>query len=112
MPEPDWQRMTATLAVLAGLALLALTAWTLRNRRQADPALALWDKLSRRLGRRGLARLPAEGPQDYALRVAAALPSASTEMAAIAALYGRLRYGAAPPEMLDELRRRVACFRP
>lgn len=112
MPQPDWPRMTATLAVLAGLALLALTAWTLRNRRRPDPALALWEKLSRRMARRGLARRPAEGPQDYARRVGIALPATAADMAAIAALYGRLRYGAGAPEMLDELRHRVASFRP
>lgn len=116
MPQPDWQHMTATLAVLAGLALLALTAWTLRNRRRPDPALAQWDKLSRRLARRGLARRPAEGPQDYALRVGTALPAAQSDMAVIATLYGRLRYGRVAPELLDELldelRRRVASFRP
>ena len=112
MPQPDWQSMTATLAVLSGFALLALTAWTLRQRRRRDPALALWDKLSKRLARRGLARQPAEGPLDYARRVAAALPPLADDMHAIADLYARLRYGPDTPALLDELRRRMASFRP
>ncbi len=112
MPQPDWQRMTAALAVLCGLALLALTAWTLRQRQRRDPALALWQKLSRRLGRRGLARRPAEGPLAYAQRVAAALPQAATDMHAIATLYARLRYGAGAPALLHELRHRMASFHP
>ncbi|MBI4998255.1 MAG: DUF3488 domain-containing transglutaminase family protein [Rhodocyclales bacterium] len=112
MPQPDWQSMTAALATLSGLALLALTAWTLRQRRRRDPALALWEKLSRRLARRGLARRPAEGPRDYAQRVAAALPQAGDDMRAIADLYASLRYGPGAPPLLDELRRRMASFRP
>ncbi|MBI5784113.1 MAG: DUF3488 domain-containing transglutaminase family protein [Rhodocyclales bacterium] len=112
MPQPDWRSMTATLAVLSGVALLALTAWTLRRRRRRDPALALWDKLSKRLGRRGLARRPAEGPLDYAQRVSTALPQLADDMQAIARLYARLRYGPGTPTRLDELRRHVASFRP
>jgi transglutaminase-like putative cysteine protease len=112
MPEPDWQSMTSALAVLSGVALLALTALTLRHRPRRDPALALWERLSRRLDRRGLARRPAEGPSDYAERVVAALPRVAGEMHAITNLYARLRYGAGSPAMLDELRRRVASFRP
>jgi len=112
MPEPDWRSMTATLAVLSGLALLALTAWTLRHRQRRDPALALWERLSRRLARRGLARRPAEGPLDYAQRVAAALPAAADDVRVIATLYARLRYGAGAPGLLDELKRRMASFKP
>lgn len=112
MREPDWRSMSATLAVLAGAALLLLTAWTLRQRRRRDPALALWEKLSKRLARRGLARRPAEGPQDYARRVAAALPAAADEIGAIATLYARLRYGRPTPATLDELKRRMASFHP
>ncbi len=115
MPEPDWRSMTATLAVLSGLALLALTAWTLRQRRRRDPVLAAWERFSQRMGRRGLARRPAEGPQDYAHRIAAALPQAAADMHAIANLYARLRYGPTATRSdtgLDELRRRMASFAP
>jgi transglutaminase-like putative cysteine protease len=112
MGNPDWQSMTATLTLLSGLAMLGLTAWTLRRRRRQDPAAALWARLSGRLARRGLARRPWEGPRDYADRVAAALPAQAEEIRSIAAAYARLRYGLATPALLDELRRRVACFRP
>lgn len=116
MSQPDWRNMTSALAVLCGVALLALTAWTLRHRQRRDPALALWDKLSRRLGRQGLARRPDEGPLDFAQRVATALPHAGADIHAIANLYAGLRYGAGTPAMfdagMDELRRRMASFRP
>ena len=112
MVQPDWQRMTAALAALSGLALLVLTAWTLRQRRRRDPALAQWEKVSRRLAHLGLARRATEGPLDYAHRIAAALPQAGDDIQAIADLYARLRYDPKTSTTLDELRRRVASFRP
>ncbi|HZV55303.1 MAG TPA: DUF3488 and transglutaminase-like domain-containing protein [Rhodocyclaceae bacterium] len=115
MPQPDWRAMTAVLAVLCGIALLTLTAWTLRNRRRPDPAVAQWQELSRRLGRRGLARRPTEGPFDYGERIAAALPDIATEMRAITTLFCQLRYGKEGENrsrLIVELRRRVASFRP
>jgi transglutaminase-like putative cysteine protease len=112
MPAPDWQSMTAALTALCGLAMLGLTAWTLRQRLRLDPAAALWARLSRRLARRGLGRQPWEGPRDYAERIALALPGSATEIRAIADTYSQLRYGSASPTRLAELRRRVASFRP
>lgn len=115
MPDPDWRAMAATLATLCGIALLVLTAWTLRHRKRPDPTVADWERLSRRLGRRGLARRPAEGPRAWAERVAGALPEAGAEMRSLATLFGELRYGKSgenTPQRVAELRRRVASFRP
>lgn len=112
MVSPDWRSMTATLAVLCGLVLLALTGWLLWQRPRLDPAERLWRKLSHRLGKRGLARRPWEGPQDYARRVAAAQPAIAAEIDRIAMLYAGLRYGSLQPPQLDELRRRIAAFPP
>ena len=115
MPSPDWRAMTAALAALCGVTLLVLTAWTLRQRRRADPPARLWEKLSRRLARRGFGRHPDEGPLDYAERVGRALPAAAADMRDMAALYARLRYaapGADRADALGQLRRRVASFRP
>jgi hypothetical protein len=115
MPQPDWRRMTAALAILGGIALLALVAWTLRRRQARDPVLVVWDSLSRRLSRRGLARRASEGPIDYAERVAAALPAAAGEIRAIATEFAALRYAddtADRRNSFDRLRRRVASFHP
>ena len=112
MPSPDWQSMGAALAVLSGLAMLALTAWNLRARRQLDPAGRLWRRVDRRLARRGLARRPQEGPLDYADRVGRAVPNLAAAIHDIADRYARLRYGRASARDLTELRRLVACFRP
>jgi transglutaminase-like putative cysteine protease len=115
MAEPDWRAMTAWLAALSGGAMLALAAWTLRQRRRRDPAVALWAKLSKRLARRDLACGAAEGPRAYAERVAAALPAAGADVHAMADLYIALRYqrhNPHAPRLIDELRRRVESFQP
>jgi len=112
MTAPTWQNMGAALAMLSGLTLLALTAWSLRARRRLDPAARLWARVGRRLARRGLPRQPQEGPLDYADRVAQALPGVADGMQAIALVYARARYGRASGEDVTELRRLVACFRP
>lgn len=112
MTVPDWRSMTATLAVLCGLMLLALAGWMLHRRPRLDPAQRQWRKLSRRLARRGLARHTWEGPRDYARRVAAARPETAADIEAIAALYAGLRYDVPSPLTLNELRRRVAAFKP
>jgi transglutaminase-like putative cysteine protease len=112
MPAPDWRSMTLALTILCGLMLLGLTGWLLWRRPRLDPAERQWRRLSRRLGRRGLARHSWEGPQDYARRIARALPAITEEIDRIAALYAGLRYGSLPPVALRELRRRVASLRP
>lgn len=112
MAAPDWRGMTATLAVLCGLMLLTLAGVLLYRRPRRDPVERQWHKLSRRLARRGLARHAWEGPQEYATRVATALPAAAPEIQAIAALYAELRYGTPSTTLLATLRRRVSDFKP
>ncbi|MBS3936791.1 MAG: DUF4129 domain-containing protein, partial [Sulfuritalea sp.] len=112
MASPDWRQMTAWLAGLTGLALLALAAGLLWRRPRPDPAQRQWLRLTRRLEKRGLPRRPWEGPQDYANRVAKELPAAADDIRAIAALYAGLRYGNASPNSIAMLRRRVAAFGP
>jgi hypothetical protein len=104
--------MSATLAVLAGVVLLGLTAWALRQRRRIDAAQRAWLALARRLERHGLPRQPWEAPLAYADRVAARFPESATEIRAISALYGRVRYGRLDPMLLDELKNRAARFQP
>lgn len=115
----DWQQMTALFTGLCGLLLLGFTAWALRQRQRVDPALALWNRLSEKLGKIGLARQSWEGPLDYARRIADALPSGSATIAGeirdIAALYVHLRYAARTTQtaaqtvrLLDEMKRRIA----
>jgi len=93
MKSPDWQSMTAAMAALTGLLMLALTGWALRRYSRSDPVQRAWSKLSRKLGRAGLSRRPAEGPLAYADRVKAARPHLADDVSAIARMYATLRYG-------------------
>jgi hypothetical protein len=78
--------------------------------------LRAWNRLSKILARRGLAREPWEGPQAYAERIAAALPversAYAAEVAAIADMYAQLRYAAISPaqaaQLLQQMKMRIA----
>jgi hypothetical protein len=66
-----------------------------------------------KLGRKGLARRPDEGPLDYTARVAAALPARAAAVQAISDLYAELRYGRqATRENIERLKREVGAFKP
>lgn len=111
--EPDWRSMTAALAVLCGILLLGLTAMTLYHRRRIDPALAAWHRFATRLATRGIEWQPWEGPRAFAGRASSLLPAHAGAIGEIAELYVRLRYERTHRTAdLDQLRRRVAEFRP
>lgn len=93
MRAPDWKAMTALMAALCGLLLLALTAWALHRHVRVDPTVRAWNRLSRKLAPIGLARQSWEGPADYVRRVASVRPELGRSMEAIASLYIGLRYG-------------------
>lgn len=111
--EPDWRSMTAVLSVLSGIVLLVLTAWILRNRLRADPALVAWRRFTARLGKHGVVWQAWEGPLHFAERAATLVPRHAREIGEIARLYAALRYGANPqPDQLLRLKSRIASFRP
>jgi transglutaminase-like putative cysteine protease len=113
MKAPDWQRMTTVLTMSSGLLMLLLTGWVLIQRQGVDPLQKEWARFSRKLQRRGLQRLPWEGPRDYAKRVAARWPEQRDDVHTIAAIYAALRYGApVTDDTLPELRRRITTFSP
>ena len=88
--------------------MLLLFAWMLRRLVRPDPVQSAWRQFCRKLGARGVARAPHEGPRDYAERAARNLPSAGEAIRGIAALYITLRYGhSAPSESVVQLRRMV-----
>ncbi len=93
MREPNWQTMTAIMAMLCGILLLLLTAWVLYKHVSVDPTLRAWNRLSHKLAVIGLGRRDWEGPEDYASRVASARPDLDSDISAISALYIGLRYG-------------------
>lgn len=110
---PDWQKMTALLALLCGIVLLGLTLWVLYQRQPIDPARQAWLQFTRRLDKRGVHWQEWEGPQEFAQRAGQALPAHAAAIAAIADTYARLRY--APPTVdaeLDRLKNLIRSFHP
>jgi hypothetical protein len=101
--EIDWRGMTALLATLSGVLLLAITIWALWRRPPRDAALRLWLAFCARLARSGLPRQPWEGPQDYAARVARERPALADAVRAAADAYVAARYAAPQPRALEQL---------
>ncbi|MBV2234815.1 MAG: DUF3488 and transglutaminase-like domain-containing protein [Sterolibacterium sp.] len=124
----DWRQMSLLFGGLCTLLVLGLMAWALHVHQRIDPALAAWQRLSRKLATQGLARHPWEGPLAYAQRIHARLqddhsgdPALNQQRSAavtrIAALYSHLRYaadGASATQRkawLQALRQQVSRFR-
>ncbi len=108
MRNVDWRELTALLFTILGGITIGLMFWSFRRLVRPDPVQTAWTAFCAKLGARGLARAPQEGPRDYAERAAGSLPTAADAIRAIGALYIALRYGAAAPEeQVTELRRRV-----
>jgi hypothetical protein len=93
MQQPSWQTMTVMLFWSVAGVLLLTALWLLRGIRRDDPVQRAWSRFCDKLAREGLARARAEGPLDYARRVALALPARENAVRAIAALYVDQRYG-------------------
>ncbi len=91
--QPSWQTMTVMLFWSVAGVLLLTALWLLRGIRREDPVQRAWSRFCDKLAREGLARARAEGPFDYASRVARALPAREDAVRAIAALYVDQRYG-------------------
>ncbi len=108
MRNADWRGLAAAMLGAMGAFTLLLLAWSLRRVARPDPVQAAWQAFCARLGARGVARAPHEGPRDYTERAAAMLPRAAGAIRRIGALYVSLRYGRArPAHELESLRREV-----
>ena len=108
MKDADWLELASTLLAVLGAFVLGLFAWMLRGMERPDPVQGAWNQFCRKLGAKGVARSPHEGPRDYSERAARDLPAAGEPIRRIAALYMALRYGREqPPEAVAELRRKV-----
>lgn len=105
--------LALTLVFSAAVALIGMIL--LRRARPAparDAALRSWQRLLRKLARRGLQPRPGEGPRDFIERVAARWPARTDELRRIASLYLRNRYlGDADAAVLRELDNAIAALR-
>jgi transglutaminase-like putative cysteine protease len=107
--DPDWRSMSASLAILCGIALLVVTLWTLPRRLAVDPVQRAWQKYCAALKQRGMARAEWEGPLDFAQRVARERPDLATLTDEAARYYAELRY-ARHNSQNDQLRRLQQCL--
>jgi hypothetical protein len=108
MRDADWLELASTLLALLGGFVLVLFAWMLRRLVRPDPVQAAWNQFCRKLGAKGVARAPHEGPQDYSERAARNFPSLDASIRRIAGLYIALRYGSnASPDGVVQLRQMV-----
>jgi hypothetical protein len=102
--------LTAVVSVILGVFGL-LVMRQARPVVSVDPALRAWRTLLRRLAKQGLQPQPAEGPRDFAARVARTRPDLAPVVGRIAAMYLQQRYikqpDAATQRALDEAVSRV-----
>lgn len=106
-----------TMALLAVFSLLGLGTLGMlaldRTRVREDPAIRLYARFCRRAGAAGAGRrAEAEGPLDFALRAAAALPESGAQIRAVTESYIATRYEPESAGALSRLRSAVAAFRP
>ncbi|MGH8754176.1 MAG: transglutaminase TgpA family protein, partial [Burkholderiales bacterium] len=113
MSEATWQNMAIALLVASGFIMLGLAGMILWRLRTAprDPVQMAYHKFCGKLAKDGLARRPAEGPQDYALRLAQAKPLLAEPIRSISELYIALRYGTLADKLaVKRLRQLVSGF--
>ena len=112
--DATWRNLAVILIAATGIVVSVLSLIMLRRLRATvrDPVKRAYLQFCAKLGRRGLARNLAEGPVDYAVRLARLRPDLAPSADAITRLYVALRYGSGEDRRaLDELRRQVRQFR-
>ena len=93
LADPDWRKLTALLAMLCGVVLLALTGWMLYRRPRPDSEQRAWARFCAALARQGIVRADWEGPQVLAARTGREKPHLAALAQNGADAYARLRYG-------------------
>ena len=107
------REMVAGLAVSVTLIMCAISWAILRGGNQRrDEILAAYLKFVRKLARAGIVRDPHDGPLDFGLRAASALPDSAHDIADISSSYADLRYGGTPTlEQIETFKRKIKKFR-
>jgi protein-glutamine gamma-glutamyltransferase len=115
VPDPDGEKVAIVLAVCLILGMSWLT-WAVSSElkpRTRDPLNRAYGQLCRRLAAIGLPRMPHEGAESFAARVAAQRPDLASAVIALCRHYTELRYaansaGKAPARFVADVR----AFRP
>jgi transglutaminase-like putative cysteine protease len=115
IPEPDGQKLVMVLAV--GMALVfAWLTWQVRRElspRSRDITARTYARLCAKLAAAGIARMPHEGAEAYAQRVAALRPDLASTVTALCRQYSYLRYSTPSAAVtLGQFQAAVRAFRP
>jgi protein-glutamine gamma-glutamyltransferase len=114
IPEPDGQKLVILLALALTLVFLWLT-WQLR--RELDPGskdrlARTYARLCAKLAAAGLSRLPHEGAENYAARIAQLRPDLGAQVSALCRHYSLLRYARSSSRLtLGQFQAAVRAFR-
>ena len=115
IPEPDGQKLVMVLAIAMSLVLAWLT-WQVRReleRSSTDETARAYARLCAKLAAAGIARLPHEGAEAYALRVARLRPDLAGTVMNLCRQYSFLRYSAPTTGVtLGQFQAAVRAFRP
>ncbi len=109
----SWLGMTfAMVGALAAL-LLAISIILLLRRPPDDPVRRLYERFCAKLARRGIRRVPSEGPAQFAARARNHRPDLAGTIDSISRRYIAIRYGGiGTPQQLRRLQREIASFKP
>jgi protein-glutamine gamma-glutamyltransferase len=115
VPEPDAEKLVIVLTVVLGLIFGWLT-WQVRREVDASPKellLRAYARLCAKLAAAGVPRLPHEGAENYAQRIAGRRPDLAPVVGALLRQYSRLRYAAAAARpTVGQFDAAVRAFRP
>jgi transglutaminase-like putative cysteine protease len=115
IPEPDGQKLVVVLAVAMALVLGWLT-WQVRRElapRSKDETARAYARLCAKLAAAGIARMPHEGAEAYAIRVARLRPDLAGSVTNLCRQYSFLRYAAPNTSVtLGQFQVAVRAFRP
>jgi protein-glutamine gamma-glutamyltransferase len=106
----DWRKLGIALLVAFISFFLGMMAWlTWRYRPlRAEPAVAAFNQLKRKLAQVGIHCAAHEGPVDFLTRAADALPASATQLRELCDVYVALRYAPTPSaQLVSQLRQLV-----
>ena len=114
IPEPDGQKVVLLLTAALSLAFCWLT-WQVRREAgpaRKEPLIRAYARLCAKLAAAGIARLPHEGAEDFAARVAHRRPDLGSAVTALCRHYSGLRYSSHPaPVSIGRFESAVRAFR-
>ena len=100
IPAPDGRKMVLLLTAALGVVFCWLT-WQVRREAgpaRREPLMRVYARLCAKLAAAGIERLPHEGAEDFAARVARRRPDLAAAVTALCSHYSSLRYAPHPAQ--------------